>query len=220
MPESRSIDDAADRHAADHAAIERLASELLPAPIAKLGATGLGELEVRQDGWRVRLRRPADGVARGDRRPAGGAARSQPGYRPRPRSPSHRGHRGARASASTNGAGPGPQVPVGPGPRCLQPCPTMGRRSPSRLRVGVFRPNADTTAGRRVRAGDRLGVVDVLGVLQEVVAPVDGILGGSSSMGGEAVEYGQDLVVIESAVSPAMDGWRHVPQDPHREPRR
>ena len=65
MPESRSIDDAADGgHAADHAAIERLASELLPALIAKLGATGLGELEVRQDGWRVRLRRPADGVAR------------------------------------------------------------------------------------------------------------------------------------------------------------
>ena len=61
MPESLPIDDAADGgHAADHAAIDRLASELLPALIAKLGATGLGELEVRQDGWRVRLRRPAD----------------------------------------------------------------------------------------------------------------------------------------------------------------
>ena len=46
-------------HAADHAAIDRLTDELLPALIAKLGATGLGELEVRQGGWRVRLRRPA-----------------------------------------------------------------------------------------------------------------------------------------------------------------
>ena len=66
MPEPRPIDDSArDGHAADHAAIDRLASELLPALIAKLGATGIGELEVRQDGWRVRLRRPADGAVRG-----------------------------------------------------------------------------------------------------------------------------------------------------------
>ena len=44
--------------AADHAAIDRLTDELLPALIAKLGATGLGELEVREGAWRVRLRRP------------------------------------------------------------------------------------------------------------------------------------------------------------------
>ena len=80
MPDPRPVDDSAvGGHAADHAAIDRLASELLPALIAKLGATGLGELEVRQDGWRVRLRRPADGVAR-ERRSSGGAARSQPGH--------------------------------------------------------------------------------------------------------------------------------------------
>ncbi len=48
---------------ADHAAIERLSGELLPALIAKLGATGLGELEVREGAWRVRLRRPGDGQA-------------------------------------------------------------------------------------------------------------------------------------------------------------
>ena len=38
----------ADR-AADHAAIERLAEELLPALIAKLGATGLGIDELSMD---------------------------------------------------------------------------------------------------------------------------------------------------------------------------
>ena len=48
-----------DERAADHAAIDRLTGELLPALIAKLGATGLGELEVREGAWRVRLRRPA-----------------------------------------------------------------------------------------------------------------------------------------------------------------
>ena len=57
----------ADREA-DRAAIAGSIGELLPALIAKLGATGLAELEVRQDGLRVRLRRPADGSTRHDRR--------------------------------------------------------------------------------------------------------------------------------------------------------
>jgi biotin carboxyl carrier protein len=207
VPESRPIDDPADGgHAADHAAIDRLASELLPALIAKLGATGLGELEVRQAGWRVRLRRPGDGVTRGDRRPAGGAARSQPGHAGHGHGPlPTEGHRGARSSASTNGAGPAPQVPVGPGPGFPAAVPTDGPAVAVSPAVGVFRPNADMTAGRRIRAGDRLGVVDVLGVPQEVVAPVDGILGEQLVNGGEAVEYGQDLIVIEFAEAPAME---------------
>jgi acetyl-CoA carboxylase biotin carboxyl carrier protein len=38
--------------------IARLADELLPVLIARLEASGLGELEVREGDWRVRLRRP------------------------------------------------------------------------------------------------------------------------------------------------------------------
>ena len=53
----------ADERIADHVAIERLAEELLPALIAKLGATGLGEIEVGEDGWTVRVRRPADATS-------------------------------------------------------------------------------------------------------------------------------------------------------------
>jgi biotin carboxyl carrier protein len=49
-----------------------------------------------------------------------------------------------------------------------------------------------------VRAGDRLGAVDVLGVPQEVVAPVDGVVGPALVDAGQAVEYGQDLVRIEA----------------------
>ena len=45
----------------------------------------------------------------------------------------------------------------------------------------------------------------MLGVPQEVVAPVDGILGERLVNGGEAVEYGQDLVVIEFAEAPALE---------------
>jgi biotin carboxyl carrier protein len=208
VPEPRPIDDAAGGdHAADHAAIDRLASELLPALIAKLGATGLGELEVRQDGWRVRLRRPADGVARGERRPAGGAARSQPGHSGHGHGPlPTEGTRQARASANTNGSGPGPQVAVGPGrgtPAALAVGGPAVAVSPA---VGMFRPDAESRAGRRVRAGDRLGVVDMLGVPHEVIAPVDGVLGEQLVEAGDAVEYGQELLVIEFAQAPAMEG--------------
>jgi pyruvate/2-oxoglutarate dehydrogenase complex dihydrolipoamide acyltransferase (E2) component len=37
----------------------------------------------------------------------------------------------------------------------------------------------------------------MLGVPQEVVAPTDGLVGASLVDAGDAVEYGQDLVVIE-----------------------
>jgi biotin carboxyl carrier protein len=207
VPEPRPIDDsAADGHAADHAAIDRLASELLPALIAKLGATGLGELEVRQDGWRVRLRRPADGVARGERRTSGGAARSQPGHSGHGHGPlPTEGTRQARAAASTNGSGPGGHVAVGPGHASPADVPADGPAMALSPAVGMFRPDAETKAGRRVRSGDRLGVVDMLGVPHEVVSPVDGILGEQLVEGGEAVEYGQELVVIEFAQAPATE---------------
>jgi biotin carboxyl carrier protein len=48
-----------------------------------------------------------------------------------------------------------------------------------------------------VRAGDRIGSVDMLCVPLEVVAPADGILGAAFVESGQAVEYGQDLLVIE-----------------------
>jgi biotin carboxyl carrier protein len=63
--------------------------------------------------------------------------------------------------------------------------------------VGVYQPRPDAKPGNRVRAGDRLGVVDMLGVAQDVVAPDDGLIGASLAEAGQAVEYGQELVVIE-----------------------
>ena len=69
--------------------------------------------------------------------------------------------------------------------------------------VGIYRPRTDLSAGARVRAGDRVGVVDILGVAQEVVAPVDGILGSSLVESGDAVEYGQEILVIEFSPSTA-----------------
>ena len=172
---------------ADHAAIDRLAGELLPALIAKLGATGLGELEVREGAWRVRLRRPASP-------PAGG----------RDRRASDRG--GAERSTE--------RVPERP-PRAQHlhphPEPPASARSDSRSvatspAVGIYQPRKDLTIGSRVRAGDRIGAVDMLGVPQEVVAPIDGVVGTSLVEPGEAVEYGQELVVVEFGVPMSTNG--------------
>ena len=63
--------------------------------------------------------------------------------------------------------------------------------------VGIYHPRSEARAGTKVRAGDRLGTVDMLGVPQEVVAPADGLIGASLVESGDAVEYGQELVVIE-----------------------
>jgi biotin carboxyl carrier protein len=65
--------------------------------------------------------------------------------------------------------------------------------------VGIFQPRPELRPGSRVRSGDRLGYVDVLGVRQEVVSPVDGIVGASLVDGGDAVEYGQELVRLALA---------------------
>ena len=184
--------------AADHATIAGSIDELLPALIAKLSATGLAELEIREDMLRVRLRRPADGVAP-DRRAGDRAGRIE-----RPRS----------IGAST------PQVhvpgltPVGPGRetregrevRTVVDGRDAGRPNPTRTvatspAVGIYHPRTEAQAGTRIRAGDRLGTVDMLGVPQDVVAPVDGLVGASLVETGDAVEYGQDLVVIEFATA-------------------
>lgn len=174
--------------AADHATIDGLADGLLPALMAKLSATGLGELEVREGGWRVRLLRPADGAVR-ERRGSERAARGQVGH-----------HAPPPSSVP-------PLTPVGPGREGRDGAATGGERrtlatSPA---VGIFQVAADRRAGTRVRAGDRLGVVDMLGVAQEVVAPMDGVVGAGLAESGDAVEYGQELVVIEFASPPGAE---------------
>jgi len=178
--------------AADHAAIDGLTQGLLPALMAKLSATGLGELEVREGAWRVRLRRPADGAVR-DKRGSERAARAAAGH-----------HAPPSATTVMTPVGPGRDGRDGTGS-------TADRRvvatSPA---VGIFQVASDRRAGTRVRAGDRLGAVDMLGVAQEVVAPMDGVVGASLAESGDAVEYGQDLVVIEfasaSASAPGAEG--------------
>jgi biotin carboxyl carrier protein len=70
--------------------------------------------------------------------------------------------------------------------------------------VGVYNPRKDLAVGMRVRSGDKIGTVNVLGVNEDVLSPVDGIIGSSLAEAGEAVEYGQELVRIELP-EPAAD---------------
>lgn len=217
--------DAADR-AADHAGIDRLAATLVPALIAKLGTLNVGELEVREGDWRIRLRRPAGGGTTYGRRATDRPSRAHPGHEQHGHAPAtpepHRTTRAApsAAAAATNGSGGPGLAPVGPG-RGDPVTSTGGRadtgsgpgaagvgaaagtlaRIATSPAVGVFQPGPKAAAGTRVRAGDRLGVVDMLGVPQEVVAPVDGIVIGVIVEGGTAVEYGQELVHLEPAAT-------------------
>lgn len=181
MPGSPPQDaDASSRRADDHAAIDHLADELLPALIAKLAATGLGELEVREGDWKVRLRRPAAATAKRTTERAGrGSSHGHPAVATlTPVGPGRDGRDGHE------GADPRRSVATSPA-------------------VGVFQPRTGVRAGTRVRAGDRLGIVDMLGVAQEVVTPVDGLVGASLVEPGDAVEYGQELIVIELATAAA-----------------
>jgi biotin carboxyl carrier protein len=200
--------------AADHAAIDRLSGDLLPALVAKLSASGLGEIEVREGAWRIRVRRPATPIDGHARRASDRPSRAQPGHAGHGHPPAaFEGHRSAREGRtgghSTNGSTPG-LTPVGPGePAAEKPSRHDGGRgravatSPA---VGIYQPLAGATPGTRVRAGDRLGAVDMLGIAQEVVAPVDGLVGASLVEAGQPVEYGQELVIIELAGSAAGSG--------------
>lgn len=184
----------------DAAAIGRLVDEVLPLLIARFRAGRMGELEVRREGWHVRVRRPADELA-----PiAGGADAART---------TDSGRRGRSAAAGqTAGAGHAPAAPagssgaqaglaaVGPGRPVdghgAAPAvgPSLVATSPG---VGYFATRDGIASGSQVRAGDVLGHVDVLGVRQEVAAPGDGIVARLLAEAGEAVEYGQDLVRLE-----------------------
>ena len=197
------VDPAEERDAAarlaDHAAIDRLADELLPALSAKLAASSLGEIEVREGEWRIRLRRPSDGVAASPRRSADRPSRTQPGHAGHGHAPA--AVEGHRAAGVRDGTVP---LAVGPGhPADGDGAGTGGadRAVATSPAVGIFQPRPELRPGTRVRSGDRLGFVDVLGVRQEVVSPVDGIVGASLVESGDAVEYGQELVRLEPSGS-------------------
>lgn len=183
-------------------AIARVAEQVLPALISRLSASDLGELEVREGDWRIRLRRDplmaanAASVAVPGERAVGsgrGAAGEGSSGMERRQNPDRgdRSDRGDRGPASRSAA---------------------SRRAIASPAVGYFTPRAGLAAGQPIRAGDVVGHVDVLGVPVDVVATADGRLGRLYAAAGEAVEYGQELVRIDgveasvTGVGPGTDG--------------
>ena len=156
----------------ERATIAHLADEVVPTLIERLAKSELGELEVRQDGWRVRLRRAVDGAAPDDHA-------AQPVARHKP---------GAAAQTAAHAGEPHP-------PRRE---PQRGQvKSPA---VGYFTLRGGVAVGSKLRSGDNIGAVDMLGVRQEVVSPVDGVLKSLEVESGQAVEFGQAIGQVEASV--------------------
>jgi biotin carboxyl carrier protein len=198
-------DDATGRKA-DHDEIARLTDQLLPALIAKLGTTHLGEIEVREGDWHVRLRRPY-GTAPGEgRRATDRPSRTQPGHEGHGHGrAAPEGHRSGRSSGGASGAtaGTGAASASSNGTGADERVLERSRAIATSPAVGIFQPGSRAASGTRVRTGDSLGAVNVLGVPQDILAPVDGIVGATLVESGMAVEYGQELIRIELAAAPS-----------------
>jgi len=148
--------------------IARLAVDTVPRLIERLTNSELGELEVREDGWRIRLRRHNGNGLDGPPVPTPAVAGE------------------ARLERTVSARA---QQPPRPAP------PEGVVTSPG---VGYFTPRDGFAAGRTVSRGDVIGHVDVLGVRQEVVAPVDGVLGSVDVQAGQAIEYGEQVARIDT----------------------
>src|SRR5215204_4027621 len=166
MPEPRDTGDRTPaQRQADHASLARLSETLVPALVAKLTGTGLGEVEVREGDWRIRVRRPL------------ATTTSSPTRR------SERPRLGSQAAAHAEA-------------RPTKPVPPVDTVDPDRAiatspAVGVFRPGV--AIGTSVHAGDRIAIVDLLGIPQDVTSPIDGTLVELFVQAGEAVEFGEEV---------------------------
>jgi acetyl-CoA carboxylase biotin carboxyl carrier protein len=193
MPDPRpSGDRTPAQRQADHAGLARLSESLVPALVQKLASSGLGELEVREGDWRIRLRRAstpaAPSAARRTERPRLGVHGEREG---RGRDGGAASTAGAPAAATTAGAG---DVAATESHRTVVLSPA----------VGVFQPGAKV--GESVRAGDRIAVVDLLGIAQDVTSPIDGTVVEVFPQAGEAVEYGEEVAAVASEVEVETDG--------------
>lgn len=160
-------DRTAAQRAADHAGIARLADALVPALVAKLGAANLGEVEIKEGDWHVRVRRPAGSGPRRERP----HRTSLPIVAP-------------PSAAAPATVAPGEETTDGP------------RQEPALSpTVGMFKPGV--AVGTRVRAGDRIATVDLLGIALDVVAPIDGIVVEVYPQAGDGVEYGEEVALVE-----------------------
>ncbi len=160
----------------------RVADELLPPLVARLGVSDLGEIEVRQGTWRVRIRRSGSETRAATSTPAVTSATTS-----------------GTAATGTTTAAPSTGAPSAAPLAAAPPAPRRHRRT---TRWPSPTPSATSRSSRALRSGigssrgDVLGWVDVLGVRQEIVSPADGVIGRFVTEPGDPVEYGQELVAL------------------------
>jgi acetyl-CoA carboxylase biotin carboxyl carrier protein len=156
------------------AGIELAARDLIPDLRERLERHGLGEIEVRRGGLRLRLARGSEATTR---TPSSTAAAVEAA------SPAGGTTQDRAASASQ------PATPASP---------TQAVRAPA---VGYFIYGDGLGPGIPVQKGDSLGHVDVLGVRHDVRAPRSGVVRNLVTETGEAVEYGQVLIELGAPAS-------------------
>jgi biotin carboxyl carrier protein len=113
---------------------------------------------------------------------------------------------GARpqSAAGKQGSQTADRAGHGPAPRAAHPTRAdTNKGAVASPAVGYFVGRDNVKVGATLGRGDVLGYVDVLGVRQEVVAPVDGTLRAIDVEPGQAVEYGQHLAKVEAENRPA-----------------
>jgi len=154
--------------------LARVADELLPPLVARLGVSDLGEIEVRQGTWRVRIRRAVSDTQ----------AAAAP-----------------LAAPAAIGSAPATGGPAGAS-HALPPAAATDHQMATSTAVGYFAPKSGLAVGHRVGRGDVLGWVDVLGVRKEFVSPADGVISRFVTEPGDPVEYGQELVALIAATAP------------------
>jgi biotin carboxyl carrier protein len=195
--------------------LDRLADEIVPLLIARLGESRLGELEIRDRDWRVRVRRVSRETRAGEASRTGAPASVEHGrtrHGPRREQADAAAHtpRGAQAAQlagrlgtpSGNG-GTAPVEAVGPGAPGSDSTRAHGAADePRRIlarapAVGYYVPVDGLSTGKIVAADDVIGQIDVLGVRQAVTSPAAGIVSRLMAQAGEAVEYGQELLQID-----------------------
>jgi biotin carboxyl carrier protein len=193
--------------------LDRLANEIVPLLIARLGDGRLGELEIRDGDWRVRVRRvPRDtGAAETSRTGTSAAAdhgRARHGPRREPADATAHAPRSQQAAplsgrlgtptgngetAALEAVGPGAPGSDSRGHGADEPRRILAR-APA---VGYYVPADGLSTGKIVAADDVIGQIDVLGVRQAVMSPAGGIVSRLLAQAGEAVEYGQELLQID-----------------------
>ena len=152
----------------DRRTIARLAADTLPRLMERLAKSELGELEVREDGWRIRLRM-SNGNGTATTAVTTSSARQSSAARP-----AQSGNRAPTPARSESARG----IVTSPA-------------------VGYFVSKEAVVVGYKVSRGDPIGFVDMLGVRQEVVAPANGVVASMDVEPGQAIEYGQPVARIE-----------------------